>query len=361
MGRTGVPVSPRQEAGGPGRRTDGAGTRGRRHRAEPGGRRRPVVGWAVRRAGEERGSALVLVALAMAVLLGFGAVSIDAGRAFVTVEHLNQVASAAAVSGVQYLPDDPAGAQAAAVDYAGRNGIPPDQVTAYVAPGGTELQVRVGQGTDWLFARIWGLLGTTFHAQASAQVGTAGGVRGATPFGVPQQPFVYGQTYTLKQGPGQGQYGDYCALALGSRGVGSGGSGGSNDGEGDGESGDKYRQNVEYGYSGWVRVGDSVWTEPGVMAGPTYDAVQSRIDQDPEADPQHVSPRSPRLAVVPVVDGCGHGRSQVTVLGFAVFFLEGCDQTGTVTGVFLRRAVSGEFCPLGTCGDWGARVVRLDA
>lgn len=294
----------------------------------------------------ERGSALILVALAMAMLLGFGALSLDVGRSFVAVERLNQVASAAAISGAQYLPDDPAAAQAAAVDYAGRNGIPASQVFTYVSPDGTQLRVDVRSQVDWLFARIWGLSGSPFAARASAQVGTAGAVRGAVPFGVPRQTFVYGQRYTLKQGAGQGQNGDYCALALGGRGVGSGEDG-------------RYRDNVAHGYDGWVHVGDQVTTEPGNMAGPTRDGVESRIEEDEESDAEDVEPGSPRLVVVPVVDGCGRGRSQVQVAGFAVFFLEGADDRGAVTGVFLRRFVRAAFCSLRDCGDWGARVVRI--
>jgi hypothetical protein len=98
-----------------------------------------------------------------------------------------------------------------------------------------------------------------------------------------------------------------------------------------------------YGYTGEIKVGDVLSAEPGNNAGPTNQGVNYRISLDYN-DFAHINPNSPRVVIVPVVDGLvGNGcNNTATVLGFAAFYLENSNGNGDITGVFVKWAVSGK-------------------
>jgi Flp pilus assembly protein TadG len=293
------------------------------------------------RGADQRGSVAILFALALTALMGFAALVVDVGQAALTGQRLQQAAAAGALAGAVRLPQDPAGAVAAAVAVAAGNGVAPGSVSATPSPDGTSLRVTVQGSTPTTFARVFGIQRLTLGGTATAQVGLPGAVFGAVPFGVPAQTFVVGQPYVLKSGSGNVQ-GNFFALALGGRGAAN------------------YEWNLEHGFAGWLHVGDEVEPEPGDMAGPTATGVQYRLDADPGATVAAHGPDSPRLLLVPVVTGYGPGRSQpVTVVGFAAFFLTGQDDAGDVVGVFERAVVRGGFLPYSAADDAGVHVVRL--
>lgn len=104
-----------------------------------------------------------------------------------------------------------------------------------------------------------------------------------------------------------------------------------------------YEENIVYGACQTVHIGDVLSTETGDMVGPTVHALETRFANYTNGDPQ--------LAVVPVVQAEGegeHGKSEVTVEGFAAVLLEdytpenGPDM-GEVTAEFI-----GAFLPGGT-------------
>ena len=74
------------------------------------------------RRGDERGVVAVWVALTMIVLLGFAGWAIDFAHWNDERANLQKAADAAALAGAVYLPDDPAGAIAAAKSIAAKNG-----------------------------------------------------------------------------------------------------------------------------------------------------------------------------------------------------------------------------------------------
>jgi len=66
---------------------------------------------------------------------------------------------------------------------------------------------------------------------------------------------------------------------------------------------------------------------------------------------------SPRLIVVPIVDYDVH---TAEVLGFAVFYLEGCVGDDAVSGRYIPVVLPGaEWTPLNGTNDYGAHAVRL--
>lgn len=322
---------------------------------------------------EERGLAAVLVAAGITGLFGMAAVSVDAGSLYMERQRLVNAADSAALAGVRYLPEDPGRAMQVAQEVAYRNGVPQGHAAATVVAGNT-LKVVVDKDATLYFARVFGQQTQLVTAQARAQAQPISGVRGAAPFGVPRQQFRPGAQYTLKAGAGQGVSGNYYALALGGRGA------------------SNYRDNIVTGYAGTIRVGDVLTTEPGNKSGPTQQGIGERLrnaeesctdvslerradayndlddygdgeedlDEDEKECLESLPVHSKRVVIVPVVEADGlHGRDDVTVVGFAAFYLEDYDagNNGAVYGRFINYLLQGETRQ--PAGDYGARRTRL--
>ncbi|MDB4897320.1 MAG: putative Flp pilus-assembly TadE/G-like [Firmicutes bacterium] len=293
---------------------------------------------------EERGSIIVLVALAMAVMIGLAALGTDVGHLYLERQRLVAIADAASLSGAQRLPYAPDTALADARTYLQKNGIDPLKADIQVAADQRHLSINLTKDVTLTFGRIFGTDLSRVDGGATAATTNLSGFLGAAPLGVPKADWQIGQQVNLKLGPGAGSSGNYQALALGRRGAAA------------------YEQNLQYGYDQWIRAGDWVETEPGNMVGPTVRAVQYRINQDPNATYDHVSRQSARLLVIPIVEDFNvNGRAQVHVVGFAVFFLEDASQSGggkgEVVGRFLRVVTEGEGSQ--DAPDFGAYITKL--
>lgn len=326
---------------------------------------------------QEKGAAAVVVAAGMVALCGFSAISVDAGRAFAGRQRLHDVADAAALAGAAHLPDEEA-AEEAALAQTVDNGVGGGVDVSF--PDSGSIQVTISGQTELYFAPILNSSLRTLDYQVASRaaaggvgaVGPRGGADGGAggdgesgdgddggsdddrdgdgdvdwedadggivPLATEDEAFAFGEEVTLKVGPGESTDGNFHALALGGSGA------------------NVYRENLKYGYPEVVWIGQQFDTEPGNMDGPTQTAVDWRIGLDPDATFETVQPGSPRLVFVPVVDSFDvHGRKEVTVIGFAVFFLDGVDRRGEVTGRFLRRVIPGQ--PGGP--DYGLWAVRL--
>lgn len=303
--------------------------------------------WLRRRlCAEERGAVTILVAIAALAIVGLAALGTDVGRLYLARQRVASAADAAALSGAQLLPDRPAAVQTVQ-RYLHRNGIDPSSYTVELNDIERTMTVTVQERIDYTFARALGQEGTDVTAKAVARIANLTGYNSVGPLGVVRQDFQLGQQVLLKAAPGTGgtlSPGNYGALALGARGTSS------------------YENNLRYGYSDWLRVGDYVATETGNMAGPTERALQFRIDQDPYSTFGTVSKGSPRILVLPILDSFTvNGRGEVLVVGFAAFYVEqvggsGNDQ-GSVRGRFLRYVVTGESD--GTGEDFATYTVKL--
>lgn len=71
----------------------------------------------------QKGTVIVVVALMMTVFISFLALVIDVGSLYLERIRLVNTLDAAALAGVQDLPDDPQLAEAKALDYASQNGL----------------------------------------------------------------------------------------------------------------------------------------------------------------------------------------------------------------------------------------------
>ncbi|MDW8009298.1 MAG: pilus assembly protein TadG-related protein [Chloroflexota bacterium] len=345
-----------------------------------------------RRRWREAGNVIIMAALFMAVLMGFGAMAVDVGVMMWQRRELQNVADAAALAGVQELPNDPSAAVAVATDYARRNGVDrggwrlesvdllPAGCTAQ-ARNCTSLAVRVShRDAPFLLARVLGFTTTNVKASATASIQSPNTAGNAMPWAMKEsvrRNARYGDVVTIKYSAQGGDHGNFGALAV------------PNDRCGSSRHGaNLYRCNIQNGAT--VEVGHTYDTESGNMRGPTQQGMQARLNAtDPLCDSfnevfeqtgsgqwrfrsERCNPWSPagqgskRVVLIPVVsDSDLRGRSQVTVLGFALAFLEDfqcrsgndCDVDVRFVQAVLSPGEDMEFVPGTPLSD--IRVPRL--
>jgi len=136
----------------------------------------------------ERGQALLLAALGMAVFFGFVAMAVDVGLLLRERRNMQNAADAMALAGAAELPLDPAAAVSRAQDWANKNGISSSEIRTIEVrtrdyPNDT-LYVSLERGFDWIFARVLGMTNSDVPANAAAQSGSVVGATGLVPFGV---------------------------------------------------------------------------------------------------------------------------------------------------------------------------------
>jgi len=292
------------------------------------------------------GSILPVFVVFMTVVIGFGAITLDAGRMYTTRLMLTNVSDAAALAGVASLPGNTSEATATAIEYAVINGADPDKVSAEVTSDNGRLRVTVTKTLKLDFAGLISAGTVNVSATSTAGIGVTRQARGAQPFGIEDAVFVIGEPYVLKLSPHSEDppsSGNFRALALGFRGA------------------KTYSQNIMYGYDGWLSVGDTVDTEPGNMDGPTEDGVEYRINLDPHATFANFLPSSPRVLLIPIVDSFEvNGRKSVRIDGFASFFLETFNShEGEVVGRFVRRIIPGDAAWAGGIPNFGTSTAKL--
>lgn len=176
---------------------------------------------------DDQGASAVIIAVVLVVILGLAAVAVDAGMLYSDRRAMQTAADAAALAGVQELPDDPASATVVAGDYASVN--QPDatantfEVKSTYASADT-LQATVSNPARGLyFARFLGIETAPVSAKATAIVAspTAYG-SGVMPFGIMSRDpaaataFGYGfnESVVLKQGSQDGESGNFQFVAL---------------------------------------------------------------------------------------------------------------------------------------------------
>lgn len=309
--------------------------------------RRTCLGRVRRELTDERGFVIIFMALGITAMVGFAALSLDAGQLFAVRQRLSDVADAAALAGGQLLPKNPAGAKAVALAIAEQNGVDPERVTVEFAQNNERIIVSIKGDVRGAFGPSVGMTAESrLGGRAAAQTGILGGARGAQPWGI-EDPgpsgFSYGQKVQIKLGSGGSKQGNFHALALGGTGA------------------HNYYQNIVNGWAGMMRVQDDVPTEPGNMVGPTRQGLKARLDADPFATFEDHRADSPRILLLPVVSPFtdSNGRDLVHVLGFAVFFLEGLQGNDGVVGRFFQRVVDGEMLPFGSAPSYGSTTTVL--
>jgi len=290
----------------------------------------------------ERGAVTVIVLAAMVAVLGLGAIVIDGGLLYHEQAKLQTAVDAVALAGAQALPLGHVAARNAAESVALNNGLSLDELQLGVDAAGAAVTASAARQVALGLARILDHHQATVGARAEARLSGLTGLQGVAPLGVIWQNFVFGQLYDIKMGAGSGGGGNYGALALG-------GTGSAN-----------YRENLRSGYPGWLHVGDTVLTEPGNMSGPTKQAIDERLAacRDGCTFTRHTAD-CPRIMLVAVIPGLPNGRGEVTILGFAAFFVEGVTGQGNdnfIRGRFIQLRARGES---GGTPSFGLATIRL--
>ena len=329
----------------------------------------------------ERGQGLVLAILAMAVLLGFVAMTVDIGLLYNQRRDLQNAADAAALAGAAELPDNPDRAVARAQQWAVKNGIAVSEIKSITVqttsyPDDT-LHVEIGQTFDWVFARVLGKTQSDVGAEASAKIGSPVAMSGLMPWAVTDEIFLgltSGDSVTLKYDATDPTTGNFQPVQL------------------DGSGANVYGDTIKYGSDSTICAAgyetptcpSVITTETGNLVGPTRTAVQwleqnapSTCDDFPEVftpdtdnpgeyeltascNPWSTTQPATMVAVIPVIDQLCNGSCDVTVLRFAMVLIEGITCTGagggrscTVTATYVEAGVDvqgliGAFDPDGS-------------
>jgi len=300
---------------------------------------------------KERGSVVVLVTLSLTVLLGFCAIVTDVGLLYAQKAHLQNSVDAAALAGVQELPNNPNLAEQIAEDYASRNGVAAVIVTFEV--NNAKIIVQATQQVPTYFARIWGITEEQISVSARAMMVPPTELSGAVPLSVQEQDFVYGQKYVLKSGGGSGTSSWYLDddknNVVKKVGEESGTAGWYGALELSGTGANIYETDLANGYDGTLRVGQIVDVKHGNMSGPTADGINTRLRRDtsvPRNTFVNYNRDAPQIVYIPIVriiSESGNSIHEVQIVGFSAFFLEGVAGNGNdsiVTGWFIQTLTS---------------------
>ena len=276
---------------------------------------------------EEKGSVIVVIAIAFTLLLGFVALAVDTGVLYLEHNRLSGVTDAAALAGAQELPDTDK-ARTTAREYAQINGVDADTLNISFSQDNKEITVTTSKTVDLYFAKILGFNTSTVNGRSVAKIVPVKEVSGLIPLGINENllPLNAGTEYMIK--------------------------GGAQDGEpwrgiikypGQGNGGSEYRELVITGYNGTVQVNDMLGEVPGNQSGPTMQGVEDRINACSDGCTwNNYQPGCPRTALVPIYREEG---SELRVVGFATVFLECVGGSGVDSRVwakFIHNTISGE-------------------
>ncbi|MHB8963783.1 MAG: TadE/TadG family type IV pilus assembly protein [Saccharofermentanales bacterium] len=316
---------------------------------------------AIRRFGsEEKGSSLVIIALAFTILSVAAALVIDLGLAYYRTAELENATDAAALAAGQLLPVDITdtikinAVKQTAIEYAAKNGVDDltlENVLLQNPVNGfyTKITVNITTRVETSFAKVLGIHSIDITRDSKVKIAPVYKVYGAVPFAIKQDVLDYciatGMTnnIALKFGGGSGLTGDYGVIDLdGVR------SGGANDVE----------LWLNYGFTSMLSSGESLYpVEPGTMDGLIETAVIDRYNScthfpnDGGCTTEHFVSDCPRVMTVPVVVALPN--KYVKIVGFAAFVLEPIQDSGFVYGSLVQETISGIASGTSEVGDAG--------
>jgi Putative Flp pilus-assembly TadE/G-like len=135
----------------------------------------------------QRGQAMVLTLVFLAVLLGVAAAVIDVGAWYKAHRDVQATADAAALAGATALPESQSQASALALDYANRNGggVTASDVTfSGTLVAGDTIAVTARKTVPGMFASLFGLGSVTARRPAKAMSAPPGEAKWAAPIAV---------------------------------------------------------------------------------------------------------------------------------------------------------------------------------
>ena len=347
------------------------------------------------RRAREGGQVLVFAALLLPILLAMAGMAVDVGSYADDKRTLQNAADAIALAAAQNLctPNpadcsDTRPALAAAQAYAINNKIDPSAMTVTfdhveVTPmGNPTVHVSLSRNHSFTVMRIVGVNSRDVGAAAAAIKTSPGGMSGLKPWAVVYPPPASGTTATLKYDANNPQNGNFQAIQLDNT---------------LGNGSPTYQNTIQFGSASIVCAQGVTTCATTSPVCPSYDvcpsetgnkvsATRSGVDYllnntsascstfaqvfgapdaygqytlNPDCNPWTSGPGacptpdtvppaqcSRRVIVIPVVTGFGNGKSPVTIVSFALFWLQGYGAGGCtgsscdITGTFVNAEVT---------------------
>lgn len=306
-----------------------------------------------KRFADESGDALLLVALSFVVICGMCALAADLGSLYLSKQRLQSSTEAAALSGADTVFQGNAAASQTATQTAEENDPKATYANPVIDTSGTvdTVEVSADQTVPMFFARMLGWHKATVSAASKAEVGALDASDGIAPLQVPEQTFTYGEQVALTEGAGDGESGNYGYLDFS-------GLPGATQG---------FSYYLEHGSDFPLYVGEQVYSYPGKHTGPADSAIQARIADDSGRTAcqsyQTAVADCSRVMYLPVVSNVDYtGKTLVTIVGFAAFYLEelktdsGGNGHNEIIGQFIRMIRPGT---IGSSTNYGTYAVKL--
>src|SRR3990170_3888138 len=176
----------------------------------------------IRFRSRDGGQALWFVAALIAMVGGAVAIGVDIGSYATNRRNLQNAADAIALAASLDLPDA-AAAQAAANQWATKNGINPASMTVTIIPQSLpnepnpKVRVSLTRSHSFTFARLVGVTSATVQASAAGIKTSPGGSAGLVPWSVKEEVKALaspGDQVVLKYDSNNGVNGNFAALAI---------------------------------------------------------------------------------------------------------------------------------------------------
>ncbi|VBB08440.1 Hypothetical protein LUCI_3712 [Lucifera butyrica] len=297
----------------------------------------------------QKGSAILLAAVALPALIGIGALVIDLGNLYVVRTRLSNAADAAALGGGTHLPKDAAQAKDTALTVAEANGIEESEFAVSVSTSETtniadsDITVDIQRQVPLLLAPIFGKKTVTVTAHAKAEVRPSKSVPWIVPFVMPKTAqFNYTDKFTMRvngdwTNPNKREL-DYMNVKITPK-----------------QDFDTYLDYLSGGYKESFSVGnDMEYYAPSSGGQPSVDAFATRVAKDSNTDPSKAQVGDPRVMLIPLVDSMlprntAEG-TPMKIVGFVAFWLDNVHKGNYGTsyyaqGYFLNNLNVG-------AGDW---------
>jgi len=318
----------------------------------------------------ERGQSLLIFTLALTVLIGFASLTIDVGRYMMARQERQNAADAAALAGTAELPASPDRAISEARRFVLTNGLQSSDIESITVSSthmtNDTVNVQLRSPFEWGLAGVLGLVRTEVVASAAANVGSPSFTAHLQPWAVIEGAIDWnGGETVLKYDSNDPQNGNFGSLAL------------------DGNGASTYTQTIQNGSTAVLCasgqpgcLNGTATTQPGNMVGPTSVGVDYLISNTSDAcdtfaevfqtrpdgsygiragcNPWAGATDSKRVILLPVIGSLCNGACDVTILYFAVFFLNTLD---TCTGNICQ--VTGQFAKVMT--NPGTELGQLDS
>lgn len=299
---------------------------------------------------------LVFAAISLSTMLVFTSFAIDVSCILTARNQLQTSVDAAALAGASGLLKSYSEAERRAATFAALNSVIAQPVQLSLGgdddegggnvtfPQPDQIRVQTGHNVNLYFAPLVGLRSVRITASAVAELGSIVATTGMRPWGVPDFGWDVGTPVVIKAGkvgapatnPSFFYAIDFPPMNRGNPIPGA----------------NQYRNNIRYGTSSEVGIGDILQVEPGNMTGPTRQGVDYLINQDPNAywdgnkiaDSTFPGLSSPRVVKIPLYDPNDppdSGRKSITCIGLGAFFIDSMNGKDVI-GVFVHNITTGQ-------------------